>query len=126
MSNVSPRTPLSKGIALMILCTLFAASGQLFLKYGSSHFSWSWEGIVLNPLLLLGLMLYGIGSILLLIALRYGALSVLYPFISLTFVWVFFIATIIFKETLNSFKINGIIMIILGITFIGGSKNHDQ
>ena len=126
MLNVSPRTPLFKGIVLMLFCTLFTAFGQLFLKYGSQRFSWTWSGIVLNPPLLVGLMLYGIGSVLLLIAFRHGALSVLYPFVSLTFIWVFLIAMVFFGESLNSFKINGIIMIIFGITFIGGSQNHGQ
>ena len=106
----------------MIFCTLFTALGQIFFKYGSQNFSLSVSGILLNYHLLGGFFFYGVGSLLLIIALRYGDLSLLYPFVSLTFLWVLIISTIIFHETLNEFKIAAFIMIIYGVIFISGGS----
>ncbi|MBI2102577.1 hypothetical protein HYT55_01960 [Candidatus Woesearchaeota archaeon] len=111
---------LRRGIILMVLCTLFTAFGQLFFKLGARSFSLSIQGILLNYPLIIGFFFYGMGSLLLIFALRHGDLSQLYPFIALTFVWVLIIAVTIFHEVLNSFKIAAIILIVFGIIFIGG------
>lgn len=111
---------LRKGIILMVLCTLFTAFGQLFFKFSARSFSLSISGILLNYPLIIGFFFYGVGSLLLILALRYGDLSQLYPFIALTFVWVLIIAVTVFHELLNSFKIAAIILIFFGIIFIGG------
>jgi|SRR3989338_3460926 len=114
---------LRKGIILMVLCTLFTAFGQLFFKFGARSFSFNLQGILFNYPLLIGFFFYGVGSLLLIFALRQGDLSQLYPFIALTFVWVLIIAVAVFHESFNSFKIAAIILIFFGIIFIGGSGN---
>ena len=114
-----------KGIIIMLLCTLFTALGQLFFKYSSSSFEWNALKLITNYSLILGLLCYGLGAILMIIALRYGNLSTIYPVVSLPFVWVIFISVFIFKAEINSYKINAIILIILGIIFIAGGESHD-
>ena len=112
---------LKLGITLMVLCTLFTAFGQLFYKYGSKTFSFTLQGILTNHYLFLGFFFYGIGAIILMAGLKFGNLSLLYPFVSLNFIWVTLLSVFKLGETINSFKINAIIMVILGVFFIGGS-----
>ena len=122
MKNKSPqKNNLKLGIALMVLCTLFTAFGQLFYKYGSETFSFTLQGILTNHFLFLGFFFYGVGAIILMMALKYGNLSLLYPFVSLNFIWVTLLSVFKLNEHINSFKINAIILVILGVFFIGGS-----
>ena len=110
------------GIVIMILCTLLTAFGQLFFKYSSQDLQLNFISLITNHNLILGFLFYGVGAVLLIMALRFGDLSVIYPFISLTFIWVMIISIIVFNEKVNSFKINAIILIILGIMMIGGGE----
>lgn len=112
---------LKLGIILMVICTMFTALGQLFFKFGSKTFQWNLLDLISNYNLILGLGFYGLGAMLLIVALKYGDLSVIYPFVSLTFVWVILLSFFVFNEVINSFKINAVVLIILGIVFIGGS-----
>jgi len=112
------------GLVLMFICTIFTAFGQLFLKYGSLTFEWNIIKLVTNYNLIYGLFFYGIGALLLLIALKYGDLSTMYPLISLTFIWVLFISIFVFNEVVNSFKINAVILIIFGVILIAGGDSN--
>lgn len=110
-------------LVLMILCTLFTASGQIFFKYSAPHFSLSLSSIFTNYAFLLGLFLYGLGAMLLIMALKYGDLSSIYPLVSLTFIWVIILSAVLFGEVINSFKINAVILVVSGIFLIVGG-NH--
>ena len=63
--------------------------------------------------------LYELATIVFIPALRGGELSVLYPFISLSYVWVSLLSIKILKEKMNSFKWMGVALIIIGVSFIG-------
>jgi len=110
------------GILLMVTCTIFTAIGQLFFKYSSTTFSLDFISLITNYDLIIGFVFYGLGALLLIIALNFGELSKLFPFVSLNFVWIILLSVFVLGESLNSFKINAIILVILGIIFIGGSK----
>ena len=58
------------------------------------------------------------------LALRHGELSVLYPLISLSYVWVAILSVLIFHETMTPIRIAGILTIIGGVATLGrsGSK----
>jgi len=58
-------------------------------------------------------------AVILVIALKHGELSVLYPIIAMSFVWVSFLSIIFLNEIMNIWKWAGVITIILGICFIG-------
>ena len=75
--------------------------------------------ILMSPPLFAGYCLYGLSTILLVLALRDGELSILYPVISLTFAWVTILSVIIFHDTMNTFKIAGIVVIIIGVGVLG-------
>ena len=56
-------------------------------------------------------------------ALRQGHLSVLYPIIALTYVWVTILSPMFFADRLNPFKVAGVTLIVFGVSLIGmGSR----
>ncbi len=69
-----------------------------------------------------GYAFYGVSTILLVLALRHGELSLLYPVIALTFVWVTILSVLIFHDSMNPLKLAGITTIILGVAILG--KSH--
>lgn len=112
-------------IILVIICTLLTASGQFLLKMGLNQANDSLTSFLFNIPLISGLICYGLGMILLIIALRYGELSVLYPIISLSFIWVALLSIYVLAEDISPIKWTGIFIIILGVSLIGvGSKNE--
>ena len=107
-------------IALMILCTIFTSAGQILYKFGAENLSFNLSSIIFNIPLIAGLISYGIGLILLIIAFKGGELSVLYPIVATSYVWVS-IASPIFFETdyMTLEKWIGVIIIVVGISLIG-------
>ena len=75
-----------------------------------------------NPPLFAGYCLYGINTILMVLALRDGELSLVYPVIALTYVWVELLSMMIFHEPMNLFKAVGITAIVAGVAVLGRSK----
>ena len=69
--------------------------------------------------LMAGYCLYGLSTLLLVMALKHGELSLLYPVIALTYVWVSILSVLIFHENLNPFKVLGISTIMLGVCVLG-------
>ncbi len=72
-----------------------------------------------NPKLFAGYVLYGISTVLLTLALKYGELSLIYPVIALTYVWVTVLSVAIFGETLNPWKIAGLTTVVTGVAILG-------
>jgi multidrug transporter EmrE-like cation transporter len=72
-----------------------------------------------NLPLLAGYALYGLSTVLLILALRDGELSLLYPVIALTYVWVTVLSFLIFHESINPLKMAGIAIIVSGVTVLG-------
>ena len=66
-----------------------------------------------------GVALYGVGTVLFIPALRGGDLSVLYPFVSLNYIWVSLLSVRFLGEKMNRLKWLGVALIILGVSFIG-------
>ncbi|MFA5797288.1 MAG: hypothetical protein WC916_04600 [Candidatus Woesearchaeota archaeon] len=111
-------------ILLIIVCTLFTSIGQLLLKLGSSHTNSIIE-IVTNIPLIFGLISYAFGAVLLILALKYGELSLIYPFIALSFIWVNLLSLFIFHEYIAFINWIGIIAIVIGVSLIGyGGHEH--
>jgi multidrug transporter EmrE-like cation transporter len=107
-------------VALVLLCTLFGVAAQYLIKVGAVALpSASVLDMARNPSLVAGYSLYGISTALLILALRDGELSLLYPVISLTFVWVTILSITVFHETVNAFKITGIAIICTGVALLG-------
>ena len=107
-------------IAITILCTLFTSLGQIFFKWGSENIAFSLQGLILNTPLIIGLMVYGIGAVLYLLALRHGELSVIAPLIATSYIWVSIISPYFFpSDVMNPIKWVGVATIFLGVSLIG-------
>ena len=105
-----------KGILLMLISSISVCFGQLFWKLSVEHgFSF----------ILLGFFLYGVGALLMIIAYRYGRVSVLQPMLSLNYILSIVLAALILDEKISVTKCIGILVIIIGVILIAGgdSKN---
>ncbi|MBI5881400.1 EamA family transporter [archaeon] len=110
-------------IGLVVLCTLFTAIGSLLLKKGADRLEFSsLQGIMQGYLVLIGLTFYFVGFLLLMYSFKHGELSVLFPFVSLSFVWVVTLATIVLKEKVTFLEILGVATIVAGVVMIGLSS----
>jgi len=109
-------------ILLMIVCTFFTSVAQVLYKAGAIRL----PEIITNYPLLLGMLLYILGAVILVVALKFGEVTVLFPIIATSFIWVSIFSRIIFSETINAYKWMGIIAIFAGITVIAfGSKKKE-
>lgn len=104
-------------IVLVIICTLFTSAGQIFMKFGAAKTNSIME-IITNIPLIAGFLSYGIGAVLLITSLKHGNLSLVYPFIALSFIWVSLASIYIFNEHISIINWIGLISIIIGVYFI--------
>lgn len=106
-------------IAVVIFATFIGAFGPILLKKASARKLSSIKSLSTNYPLFGGVALYAVGTLLFIPALKGGDLSVLYPFVSLGYIWVSLLSVKFLGEKMNKFKWFGIALIILGVTFIG-------
>ena len=106
---------------MILVFTLLSSAAQVLLKFGTVQLKLhpSLLGLFTNFPLIGGMALYGIGAALMVLALRHGELSVLYPLISLSYVWVAILSVAVFGEVMNPFKVVGILAIMAGVGVLG-------
>ncbi|MBZ5606238.1 MAG: EamA family transporter [Acidobacteriia bacterium] len=109
----------------MICVTLISAAAQVLIKTGAGslgpHPSLAQTaiGILTKLPLFVGYSMYGFSMVLLVLALRHGELSALYPVIALTFVWVTILSVVVFHEHMNATKMAGVALIVIGVATLG-------
>ena len=103
----------------VIVCTGFTSISQLLWKIGVSDFTPSFYSLITNFYIISGCILYGLGAVLLVASFRYGELSILYPFVSLSFIWVAILSLVILEEEISYSNWLGVIFISSGICFVG-------
>lgn len=106
-------------IILVLSGTLVGAFGPILLKRASAKKLSKLKALMTNYDLFAGVLLYVAGTVLFILALRNGELSVLYPFVSVTYIWVCILSMKFLGEKMNLLKWGGIALIILGVSFIG-------
>lgn len=105
---------------LVFLCTILGAAAQILIKAGATHLTGpGLLPMITNWQIMAGYSLYGLSTVVLIFALRDGELSLLYPVIALTYVWVTIASFLIFKETISAFKLLGIATIVAGVGVLG-------
>lgn len=110
-----------KGVVLIIISSLCTTFGQLLWKLGVSQIG----GAYLISMIFFGFMLYGIGALSMIIALKFGELSVLHPIMCVGYVFTLINAKIFLGESITAVKILGVIAIIIGVVFITrGGENE--
>jgi uncharacterized membrane protein len=109
-------------IAVIIAGVIFAAFGQVSWKMGMNQVGTpgisSLASVLVNPFVLLGFVMYGLSTIFWLIALSKKDLSFVYPFISLTYVLVLVLSSLVLKESIGLNKLVGTLIIIFGLIII--------
>jgi len=117
-----------RALLLVFFCTLIGAVSQILIKTGATQLAQhvahpgllqAAEGMFTNPWLFAGYALYGVSAVLMVLALRDGELSMLYPVIALTYVWVSVLSFFIFRESLSAMKLSGIGLIVVGVAVLG-------
>lgn len=109
-----------QSVGLVFICTVLGAAAQVLMKIGGTqlqHFEVA--RIVTDLPLIAGYALYGVNTVLLMLALRDGELSLLYPVIALTYVWVTILSVFFFHEEVNLMKVAGIAVIMGGVVILG-------
>ena len=106
---------------LIILFTFLAATAQVLWKHATNNLGEhpSLIALITSVPLIGGLAVYGVGSVLMIVALKHGELSLLYPLISLNYVWVAILSVMLFQEEMNPLKIAGICVIMIGVAILG-------
>ena len=105
-------------IGLVLFCGLLGALGQLLFKLGSASVSLNISSWLVNWKVLLGMALYSFSAVLFIVALKHGNLSVLYPLIATSYIWVALLAIRFLGEPFSLLKWLGIALIIGGISLI--------
>lgn len=120
MDQSALKTLTNHSVLLVFICTVIGAVAQVFFKLGATALQRPTPiQILTSPTLLLGYGLYAVSTGLLILALRRGQLSLLYPVIALTYVWVTILSILVFSETLNAWKAVGLAVVIAGVAVIG-------
>jgi len=107
-------------IGLILGTTFLNSIAQILYKIGVDKFNF--ENLLYNPLIFFGLILYLTSGIILIVTLKYGELSVLYPIISTGFIWVSVLSLYFLKEVMNPLRWIGILLIIIGVSFVGAGS----
>ncbi|MBI2651319.1 EamA family transporter [Candidatus Woesearchaeota archaeon] len=105
-------------IGLVVLATVVGSFGPILLKKASVK-KFNLHSLIVNYHLFGGAFLYILGTILFIPALKGGDLSILYPFVALSYVWVSILSIKFLGEKMNLAKWLGISLIIIGVTLIG-------
>jgi multidrug transporter EmrE-like cation transporter len=119
-----------QSIGLVFFCTLISAWAQILFKIGAHNLPpLGPTAILADPMIALrnvpllgGLALYGLFMAVFVFALKDMELSILYPVISFSYVWVALLSYVVFHETLNPWKACGIAIIMLGVMALGRDR----
>ena len=106
-------------IGLVLLGCFLGSFGPIMLKKASGKVSLKIKDIIKNYYLISGILFYGLGTVLFIPALKGGELSVLYPLVASTYIWVSLWSIRFLKESMNKQKWIGIISVIIGVILIG-------
>jgi len=120
-------------VALLFVSVGFATAGQLTLKaameaigrIGTAQVSDAGQTIaraVKEPLLWIGLVLFGVSALFWLVVLSRVALSLAYPFVGISYVVVVALARFFFHEHVPTLRWIGVAVIAVGIGLIGLSS----
>ena len=110
---------------MVAAATVVCAAAQILMKLGAdySRLHPGLFGLITDVPLVAGYALYALMTVLIVVAFKDGELSVLYPIISLSYVWVTALSYFVFHDSLNPWKMTGLGFILAGVAVIGrGSK----
>ena len=107
-----------RSMLLVFAASVVGSFGAVFLKLGAARL----DGTILsfiNSRLALGVALFLGSSVFYALGIRGGQLSVLYPMVSLGYIWTLLWSRLFFGEPFTREKLMGLCLILLGVFFIG-------
>lgn len=102
---------------LVCIASLIGSVAAVLLKATANHLKEPWPNWAGK--LLVGITLFGTSSVLYVWGLKDGSLTVLYPMVSLGYVWTVLWSKVFFSEPFNRHKVIGLVFILLGVFSIG-------
>jgi drug/metabolite transporter (DMT)-like permease len=119
-----------RNAAIAVACaTIIQVAGQLLIKRGvaelGEHASLIETAIGMVTILPLfsGFVLYGLFTVIMVFALRRAELSLLYPIMALSYVWVTVASVVLLKEAVNAPEIAGVAVIVCGVAVLGRGES---
>jgi uncharacterized membrane protein len=106
-------------VGMIIVATVLGAFGSIYLKKGAEELEFNLRKLWGNVKLLYGVLLYGLSSLFFIVGLKGGELSVLYPLVALSYVWICILSKKILKEEMGLWKWAGVALIVAGVGLIG-------
>jgi multidrug transporter EmrE-like cation transporter len=103
---------------LVFAASVIGSFGAVFLKMGATRLDGSILSF-LNSRLALGVALFLGSSVFYALGIRGGQLSVLYPMVSLGYIWTLLWSRLFFNEPFTRTKFIGLGLILLGVCFVG-------
>jgi multidrug transporter EmrE-like cation transporter len=109
---------LLRSMLLVFAASLVGSFGAVFLKRGATRLDGTVLGFV-NTDLMLGVVLFLGSSVFYGLGIKGGQLSVLYPMVSLGYIWTLLWSRLFFKEPFTSQKFLGLALILAEVFFVG-------
>jgi multidrug transporter EmrE-like cation transporter len=110
-------TPL-KSILLVMSASFVGSFGSVFLKAGAGRLHREVLTLLLNWRLAAGVLLFVLSSFLFIAGVKEGELSILYPMVSLGYIFSLCWSRLFFGEPLTRNKLLGLALIVTGIVFL--------
>jgi drug/metabolite transporter (DMT)-like permease len=117
-----------QSIGLVLASVACGAIGQLTLKAGMNSLGPlelsinTFVSMATSPLLLVGIAIFGVSTLLWLLALMKADLSFAYPFLSLTYIAVLLGGAILFHEKVTLPRVIGFAVIVTGVLIVARSE----
>jgi len=102
----------------IIFFAFLGSLGQISFKKASESLSLNLISLISNYWLIIGLIFYGLATLGYVFSLKHGELSILYPLIASSYIFVLIFSWKFLGETMNIQKIVGTIGIILSVGLI--------
>ena len=109
---------LIRSMLLVFSASVVGSFGAVFLKLGAAQLTKSILSF-LNWRLVFGVALFLGSSVFYALGIKGGQLSVLYPMVSLGYIWTLVWSRLFFKESLTKQKFLGLGLILLGVFLVG-------
>jgi len=103
---------------LVFIAGVVGSFGAVFLKLGADRLTKSFRSF-LNIRLAAGVALYLGSTVFYILGIKGGQLSVLYPMVSLGYIWTLLWSRLFFKEAFSTQKLVGLCLILVGVVFVG-------
>jgi drug/metabolite transporter (DMT)-like permease len=111
------KTPFSS-VVLVLFASFLGSFGAVFLKMGAERMGGHILKLVTNYWLATGILVYLFSSVFYMMGVAQGQVTVLYPMVSLGYVWALLWARIFFKEKFTTAKVAGLVLIVGGVALI--------